>query len=109
MSDQGASHVIVGGFMVYTVLYQSRLIPRWISAWGLIAIAMIAIGARLGPFMEFALVLELVLVLPIAVQEMVMALWLIVKGWNPEAIEPLVVERESGQIDMTGRMHPTPT
>jgi len=93
---------IVGGFMFYAVLYQSRLIPRWLSAWGLIAIAMILIGALLGSFMEFTLVMELVAVVPIAVQEMVMALWLIVKGWNPKAIE-----RESGQIDMTGTMRPS--
>ena len=93
---------IVGGFMFYAVLYQSRLIPRWLSAWGLIAIAMILIGALLGPFIEFTLVMTLVAVVPIAVQEMVMALWLIVKGWNPAAIE-----RESGQIDMTGTMQPS--
>lgn len=97
----------VGGLMLYTVLYQSRLIPRWLSAWGWIAIIMILIGALLGPFVEFSLVMTLVVILPIAVQEMVMALWLIVKGWNPEAIEPSAAERGSGRSDVAGTMRPS--
>ncbi|MEZ4712964.1 MAG: DUF4386 domain-containing protein [Caldilineaceae bacterium] len=97
----------VGGLMLYTVLYQSRLIPRWISAWGLFAIGMILIGALLGPFMEFTLAMTLVVILPIAMQEMAMALWLIVKGWNPEAIEPSTAERGSRRSDVAGTMRPS--
>ncbi|MEZ4662326.1 MAG: DUF4386 domain-containing protein [Caldilineaceae bacterium] len=98
----------VGGLLFYTLLYQSRLIPRWLSAWGWIAIVMILIGALLGPFMEFTLAMTLVVVLPIAVQEMVMALWLIVKGWNPEAVEQSATDSKSERIDMSGTMRPTP-
>ena len=99
---------IFGGFMFYAVLYQSRLIPRWMAAWGLIAGVMLLGGVLLSPFIEITTVIELVVVLPIAVQEMVMALWLIVKGWNPEAIEPSATESESDRRDMTGTMRPTP-
>jgi len=99
----------VGGFMLYTILYQSRLVPRWLAAWGLIAIAMIFIGALLGPFMEFTLAMELIVVIPIAVQEMVMALWLIVKGWNPEAVAPITADSEFGRIDTSGTMRPSTT
>ncbi|MEZ4862799.1 MAG: DUF4386 domain-containing protein [Caldilineaceae bacterium] len=99
----------VGGFMLYSILYQSRLIPRWLSAWGLIAITMIFIGALLGSFMEFTLVMELVVVIPIAVQEMVMALWLIVKGWNPEAVADGSTASEFGRIDMDGTIQPSTT
>ncbi|MCB0108573.1 MAG: DUF4386 domain-containing protein [Caldilineaceae bacterium] len=91
-----------GGLMLYTILYQSRLIPRWLSAWGWIAIVMILSGALLSPFMEFTLVMELVAVIPIALQEMVMALWLIVKGWNPEAVESSATVAEFGRIAMSG-------
>ncbi len=99
---------IFGGFIFYTVLYQSRLIPRWMAAWGLIAVVMLLGGALLGSFIEVTMVVELVFVLPIAVQEMVMAFWLIVKGWNPDAFEPIVRERDSERTDMTGTTQPTP-
>ena len=77
---------IIGGLMFYWVLYQSKLVPRWISIWGLIADVVLLIGVVLTPFIELSLAVELVVVLPIAVQEMVMAGWLIVKGFNPTAI-----------------------
>lgn len=98
---------IGGGLMFYWVLYQSRLIPRWMAAWGLIADVMLLSGVLLSPFMEITLVIELVVVLPIAAQEMVMALWLIVKGWNPEAIEPSAADSGFGRIDMTGTIRPS--
>ena len=97
----------VGGLMLYTILYQSRLIPRWLAAWGLIAIVMILIGTLLSPFMEFTLAMELVAIVPIGVQEMVMALWLIVKGWNPAAVEPSATEGESGRIDISRTIQPS--
>jgi len=100
---------VVGGLILYSALYQSRLIPRWLSVWGLIAILMILAGALLGSFMELPLVMTLVAIVPIGVQEMVMALWLIIKGWNPEAIEPTTTEPTSGRIDMSGTMRPSTT
>jgi hypothetical protein len=70
------------------VLYRSRLIPRWLSAWGLIGAALWtavwfpqAFGLELG-------ILELVF-LPIAVQEMVFGVYLIVRGFDPDAIAGL--------------------
>ena len=65
------------------VLYQSKLIPRWLSGWGFIGAALLWAYYLLQSFsinqVEF-------LFLPIAVQEMVFAVWLIVKGFNPSAI-----------------------
>ncbi len=65
----------LGALMFYYLLYQSKLIPRWLSVWGLI-------GATLFPasFGGGALVL------PLVVNEMVLAVWLIVKGFNSSAI-----------------------
>jgi len=53
--------------------------------------------------------MELIVVIPIAVQEMVMALWLIVKGWNPEAVAPITADSEFGRIDTSGTMRPSTT
>ena len=78
----------LGALMFYYVLYQSKLIPRWLSGWGLIGATLhLASGLfyMFGWLMEFP-VLGIFWDLPIALQEMVMAVWLIVKGFNPPAI-----------------------
>ncbi len=67
------------------VLYQSKLIPRWLSVWGL---AGGALWLATWPVRMFGLsppILE-IFALPIAAQEMILAVWLIVKGFNPSAI-----------------------
>ena len=72
----------LGALMFYALFYQTRLIPRWLSGWGIIgAIVYLAAGviALFGIEMGFLLAL-------LGVQEMVMALWLIVKGFNPVAL-----------------------
>lgn len=75
------------------VLYRSRLVPRVISAWGFIAAAILLAGTVLDVFELFTgmsdSTLEAILSTPIAVQEMVLALWLIFRGFNPAAIETL--------------------
>ena len=65
------------------LLYQRKLIPRWLSVWGFAGAALSF--ANYSP--EFFGIDSIeILFLPIAVQEMVFAVWLIVKGFNPSAI-----------------------
>jgi hypothetical protein len=78
---------VIGALMLYSVFYHSKLIPRWLSVWGLIAAVVLLTGALLSVFVNISAELTLLVVLPIAVQEMVMAGWLIVKGFNPSAIQ----------------------
>lgn len=70
-----------GALILYSVLYQANLIPRWLSVWGLIGAAMVFVFGLLGMFGNILIFMAI----PIAVQEMVMAVWLIVKGFNPSA------------------------
>lgn len=80
----------LNALMLYYLFYRSRLIPRWISGWGVIAITLhLATGFLIifnlqSPFSTMNGVMNL----PIALQEMVMAVWLIVKGFNPAALNP---------------------
>ena len=75
---------ILGALMFYYMLYQSKLVPRWLSGWGLLAAIPYFVSGILGLFALLSPMstLQMVLVLPMAVQEMVLAVWLIVKGFN---------------------------
>ena len=74
----------LGALIFYCLLYRSRLIPRWLSGWGLVAAIPYLAGGLLGlvglvsPLSTIVTAMDL----PLAVQEMVLALWLIVKGFN---------------------------
>ena len=80
----------LGSLMLYSVLYKSKLIPRFISAWGFIAAIVLLTGsvlANIDMFTEISgLGLELIFATPIFVAEMMLSIWLIVKGFNPSAI-----------------------
>jgi hypothetical protein len=72
----------LGALMFYYLLYQSKLIPRWLSVWGLI-------GAPLFPVAWLSLFGSTIsgfFIIPIVVNKMVLAVWLIVKGFNSSAI-----------------------
>ena len=73
----------LGALIFNYLLYKSKLIPRWLSGWGLIGATLLL--AR-GLLMIFGFDQFVLLTLPIWVQEMVFAVWLIVKGFNSSAI-----------------------
>jgi hypothetical protein len=78
----------VAAFIYYTVFYRTRLLPRWLSAWGLLGLLLMLIGAFSGMFGLIGAFSppQMLLMLPIMLQEMVLAVWLIVKGFNPSAV-----------------------
>jgi hypothetical protein len=73
----------LGALMFYYLLYQSRLIPRWLSGWGLVGAIPFLASGLIGVFTGTTLV---PLLLPLGLQEMVMAGWLIAKGFSPGTI-----------------------
>jgi hypothetical protein len=75
----------IGALLLYSALYKSKLIPRWLSIWGLFSAVAILTASVMNTF-DISLVLAMVLVIPIGLQEQAMAIWLIVKGFNPSAI-----------------------
>jgi hypothetical protein len=81
----------LGALMLYYLLYQARLIPRWISGWGIVAAVAYLAGGLIAMFGTT----QDIWFMPMFLQEMVMAIWLIVKGFNPSAIES-----SSAKVDM---------
>jgi len=72
-----------GGLFLYYPLYKMRLVPWVLSIWGLIGAVCVLIYGVLSLFGLGDSMVVNVLAAPIAVQEMVFAVWLIVKGFYP--------------------------
>jgi hypothetical protein len=86
----------LGALMFYYLLYKSKIIPWFISVWGLIAAVLLLTGALLGMLDLIPLPKAMVFFgSPIALNEIVLAVWLIAKGFNSSAIA-----YESGKTDI---------
>ena len=72
----------LGALMLYYLLYQGRLIPRWMSVWGIVAAVLTLAGGLIDMFGTN----QDIWALPMLPQEMVMAVWLIAKGFSPSRI-----------------------
>lgn len=77
----------LGAFMYYYLFFQSKLIPRWLSGWGILAILLMMTACVLALFSGKPVTGYTLLVIPIALQEMVLAVWLIVKGFSHSEIK----------------------
>jgi len=71
------------GAAIY-LFYRTRLLPRWLSVWGLLGLLLMLVGAFSGMFGLIGAFSQpqMLLMLPIMLQEMVMAVWMIVKGYS---------------------------
>ena len=89
----------IGALCYYFIFFQTKLIPRWLSIWGIAAIVALFIAALTTLFDGEPYSISgtlMILAVPIALQEMVLAVWLIVKGFNSAAIAA-----GSSQADVT--------
>lgn len=74
----------ISAAIYYTIFYRTRLVPRWLSGWGLLGLALFlasAFAVMFGVLGSFSPI-QMLLSLPIMVQEMVLAVWLIVNGYR---------------------------
>ena len=72
----------LGALMFYSILYQSQLIPRFISVWGLVGAAAVLINLVFDMFGVSIPNLGVLMLL----NELFLGIWLIVKGFNSSAI-----------------------
>ncbi len=72
---------ILGAFTFYYLLYQSKLIPQFISIWGFVGTAVLAITTGLKLFGQSFPLLDYFLIL-IITNEVFLAIWLMAKGFN---------------------------
>ena len=77
----------LGALILNYLLYQSELVPRWLSVWGLVGGALMLAMGVLRLFGRPVMLLAL----PIILNEMVLAVWLIVVGFNSSAIASTIV------------------
>ena len=80
----------LGAAAYYVAFYRSRLVPRWLSGWGIAATIGMLIACVLGLFGDRPVTGYTLLVLPIAAQEVVLAGYLLVRGFSarPEYADP---------------------
>lgn len=76
----------LGAFMYYYLFFQSRFIPRWLSGFGIVAIILMLTACVFSLISGNLITSYIPLAFPIFLQEMVLAVWLIVKGFNPSVI-----------------------
>jgi len=90
----------IGCSLYYIVFYRTKLVPRWISVWGLVtgisgivSCALVSTGliAPVGT-------VQVLMIIPMLPQELVLAVWLIVKGFDPSAIAALSAKTAPNEL-----------
>ncbi len=88
LADREAASVMLlvffvsGALLFYHLLYKSKLVPRFIPIWGVIALVLVVAMNVL----EIEGNIGMILALPIMGNEIFLALWLIVKGFDPAMV-----------------------
>ncbi|WP_445456542.1 DUF4386 domain-containing protein [Flavobacterium sp. HNIBRBA15423] len=76
----------IGNLMLYILFLKSRLIPKWLSVWGILGtiVSIFASVLLLFQLIEVITFQYLILNVPIAVFELILGLWLITKGFKKD-------------------------
>lgn len=76
---------IIGALFFYILLYRTKVIPRFISVWGIIATLILFI-VTITRLLGFNVSVLDLLLIPMILNELFLAVWLIIKGFNIETI-----------------------
>ena len=83
-----------GALLFYGMLYQTKLIPRFISVWGLLGTAVVLANTLSEMFGVSLPNLGYLMLL----NELFLGVWLIVKGFNPSAIASLLARTDAQSV-----------
>ncbi|MET8047362.1 DUF4386 domain-containing protein [Streptosporangium sp. NPDC005286] len=78
----------LGDLLFFGILYRSRFVPRWLSAWGLIGAGLAMLASFLVLFRMADVVTPLYLAInaPLALQSLVLATFLITRGFDTKTL-----------------------
>jgi hypothetical protein len=78
----------LGDVLFFCILYRSRLVPRWLSAWGLIGVGLAMLASFLVLFRLTDVVTPIYLAInaPLALQSLALAIWLITRGFYAKTL-----------------------
>lgn len=78
----------LGNLLLYYILFSGKYIPRWLSVWGIIGNILIIMASFLILFqlVDVISTVYIAITVPIVLQEVIIAIWLIIKGLNLEYI-----------------------
>jgi hypothetical protein len=83
----------LGCLMLFSLFFKVKLVPRFISIWGLIAVVIALIGL-IAEMYGSGIGMEMY-AMPLGLCQIFLAIWLIVKGFNP-----LAIDSESGKTNI---------
>lgn len=92
--------------MMYSyIFYKSKLVPRFIPILGMTGATLVYMAALLEMFgvIQQVSVWGAILSLPVAANEMILAVWLIVKGFNEFALASISANKKTTKHDNTSR------
>ena len=87
----------LGALIFYYLLFQSKLVPRFISIWGLIAVALV-FSWNLLELIGIQISVGIVFGLPIILNEIFLGIWLIAKGFQSPAVKSVPLEAAIGKV-----------
>ena len=88
----------LGAGSYYLLFFQARLVPRWLSGWGIIGVVLIGLACVLALLSDGDITGYVLLILPILVQEYVLAVWLIVRGFSSSSLQAIPTPRDSVRV-----------
>ena len=79
----------MGSLLLYYLLFRTKLIPRFISILGFVGVAGLLVDTLLSIFGYYTGELMYFIMLPMGLSEILLGLWLIVKGFNLNPKPPI--------------------